>query len=38
MSERIKADIIEAPANHAVYVSHPDAVAGLIRQAASAIG
>ena len=36
MSERARADITEAPANHAVYVSHPDVVAELIKQAASA--
>jgi pimeloyl-ACP methyl ester carboxylesterase len=35
MAERAKAEITEAPANHAVYVSHPDAVTGLIKQAAN---
>jgi pimeloyl-ACP methyl ester carboxylesterase len=36
MSERAKAAVTEAPANHAVFVSHPAVVAQLIKQAASA--
>jgi pimeloyl-ACP methyl ester carboxylesterase len=35
MSERAKATVIEAASSHAVYVSHPDAVARLIKQAAN---
>ena len=38
MSERAKAAVTETPSNHAVYVSHPAAVAQLIKQAASAAG
>jgi pimeloyl-ACP methyl ester carboxylesterase len=38
MSGRAKAEVTEIPANHAVYVSHPAVVAGLIKQAASAAG
>jgi pimeloyl-ACP methyl ester carboxylesterase len=34
MAERAKATVTEAPANHAVYVSHPAVVAALITQAA----
>ncbi|MGW1888305.1 alpha/beta fold hydrolase [Streptomyces sp. NPDC001970] len=33
MSERIGATTVEAPASHSVYLSQPDAVADLIRQA-----
>jgi pimeloyl-ACP methyl ester carboxylesterase len=36
MSERAKAAVTEIPANHAVYVSHPAAVAAVITQAAQA--
>ncbi|MFE2549642.1 alpha/beta fold hydrolase [Streptomyces sp. NPDC059355] len=36
MAERIGATVVEVPASHCVYVSRPDAVAGLIRRAAGA--
>ncbi len=34
MSERTKANVIEAPASHAVFLAHPAVVAGVITQAA----
>jgi pimeloyl-ACP methyl ester carboxylesterase len=37
MSERAGSTVVEAPGSHAVYVSQPAAVAGLIAQAASAL-
>jgi pimeloyl-ACP methyl ester carboxylesterase len=37
MSERAGATVIESPGSHSVYVSHPDAVAELIRSAAGAV-
>jgi hypothetical protein len=37
MSERAGATTIEVAASHSVYVSQPAAVAGLIKQAATAI-
>ena len=37
MSERAGSTVVEAPGSHAVYVSQPAAVAGLIVQAASAV-
>jgi pimeloyl-ACP methyl ester carboxylesterase len=36
MAQRAGATIVEAPGSHAIYVSKPEAVAGLIEQAASA--
>ncbi|MFD9665072.1 alpha/beta fold hydrolase [Rhodococcus sp. NPDC059968] len=36
MAKRIGATVIETPGSHAVYVSRPDVVADIIRQAASA--
>ena len=36
MAERAGATVAEAPASHSVYVSQPQAVADLIRQAAAA--
>jgi pimeloyl-ACP methyl ester carboxylesterase len=36
MAERLGATVTETPASHSVYVSQPQAVAGLIRQAAEA--
>ena len=36
MAQRAHATISEAPASHSVFVSHPDAVASLIKQAAAA--
>ncbi|MFE5707534.1 alpha/beta fold hydrolase [Rhodococcus koreensis] len=38
MAERIGATVVETPGSHAVYVSRPDVVADIIRQAASAVG
>jgi pimeloyl-ACP methyl ester carboxylesterase len=35
MSERAGSTVVEVPGSHSVYVSHPDAVADLIRQAAT---
>ncbi|MFB6560511.1 hypothetical protein ACFCYH_16765 [Streptomyces sp. NPDC056400] len=35
MSERIGAQTVEVAGSHSIYVSQPDAVADLIRQAAS---
>jgi pimeloyl-ACP methyl ester carboxylesterase len=35
MSKRAGATVVEVPGSHAVYVSHPDAVAGLIAKAAA---
>jgi len=35
MSKRAGAKVVEIDASHAVYVSHPDAVASLIEQAAA---
>ena len=37
MAERAGATVAEAPGSHAIYVSQPSAVAGLIRQAAASI-
>jgi pimeloyl-ACP methyl ester carboxylesterase len=37
MSERAGATVAEAPGSHAIYVSRPDVVAGLIEQAAQAL-
>jgi len=37
MSQRAGSTVVEAKGSHAIYVSHPDAVAALIRQAASAV-
>ena len=37
MSKRAGATVVESPGSHAVYVSRPESVAGLIAQAASAI-
>ena len=37
MSERAGATVVESPGSHSVYVSHPEAVAELIRAAAAAI-
>nr|EJI94366.1 hypothetical protein JVH1_8330 [Rhodococcus sp. JVH1] len=37
MAKRIGATVIETPGSHAVYVSRPDVVADVIRQAASAV-
>lgn len=37
MASRMVAEVVETPGNHAIYVSRPDVVAGLIRQAASAV-
>jgi pimeloyl-ACP methyl ester carboxylesterase len=34
MAERIGATVVETPASHSVYVSQPQAVAGLVKQAA----
>jgi hypothetical protein len=36
MSERAGSTVAEAPGSHAIYVSQPDAVAKLIKQAARA--
>jgi pimeloyl-ACP methyl ester carboxylesterase len=33
MAERAGATVVEVPASHSVFLSHPDAVAGLIRTA-----
>ena len=35
MATRAGATVVEAPGSHAIYVSHPDAVAALIQQAAA---
>jgi pimeloyl-ACP methyl ester carboxylesterase len=37
MAERAGATVIESPGSHSVYVSRPDAVAGLIKSAAAAV-
>jgi pimeloyl-ACP methyl ester carboxylesterase len=37
MSERAGATVAESPGSHAIYVSRPDVVAGLIEQAAAAL-
>lgn len=37
MSGRIGANVAEAAASHSVYVSHPSAVADVIKQAAAAV-
>jgi pimeloyl-ACP methyl ester carboxylesterase len=37
MSERARSTVVEVQGSHAVYVSQPEAVAGLIRDAASAL-
>jgi hypothetical protein len=37
MSERARSTVVEVRGSHAVYVSQPEAVAGLIRDAASAV-
>jgi hypothetical protein len=36
MSQRTGSTVVEVAASHSVYVSQPDAVASLIKQAASA--
>ena len=36
MSERAGSTVVEASGSHAIYVSQPEAVADLIKQAASA--
>ena len=33
MAERAGATVVEVPASHAVFLSHPEAVAGVIRTA-----
>ena len=38
MAERANARVVDSPGSHSVYVSRPDAVAALIRQAAAALG
>jgi len=37
MAQRSGATIVESPGSHSIYVSHPDAVAALIEQAAQAL-
>jgi pimeloyl-ACP methyl ester carboxylesterase len=37
MAERIGATVVETPGSHAVYVSRPDVVADIVRQAAAAV-
>ena len=37
MAQRAQATLVEAPASHSVFVSRPDAVASLIKQAASSL-
>jgi len=37
MAERAGSTTTEAPGSHSIYVSRPDAVADLIRQAANAV-
>lgn len=37
MSERAGSIVVEVPGSHAIYVSRPDAVAALVKQAASAV-
>jgi pimeloyl-ACP methyl ester carboxylesterase len=37
MSERAGATVVESPGSHSVYLSHPDAVTDLIKQAANAL-
>jgi pimeloyl-ACP methyl ester carboxylesterase len=37
MAKRAGAAVVEVPGSHAVYVSHPNAVAALIKQAASGV-
>ena len=37
MADRAGSTVVEVPASHAVYVSQPTAVVGLIEQAASAL-
>lgn len=37
MADRAGSTVVEAAASHAVYLSHPAAVAGLIEQAATAV-
>ena len=37
MSERAGSTVTEAPGSHSIYLSHPDAVAALITQAAAAV-
>jgi hypothetical protein len=36
MSQRAGSTVVEAAGSHAIYVSHPDAVAAIIESAASA--
>ena len=38
MAERAGAHTVEVPGSHAIYVSRPDAVADLVRQAVAAVG
>lgn len=38
MAERAGATTAEVPGSHAIYVSQPSAIAGLITQAATAVG
>jgi hypothetical protein len=37
MSKRANATLAEVPGSHAIYVSNPEAVAALIKQAASGV-
>jgi hypothetical protein len=37
MSKRAGATVIESPGSHAIYMSHPEAVAELIKAAATAV-
>ena len=37
MARRAGAEVTEAPGSHAIYVSHPEAVASVIKQAAVAV-
>ena len=38
MSERAGSTVVEVAGSHAIYVSQPDAVAGLIADAARSVG
>ena len=37
MAERVGATTADVPGNHAIYISQPSAVAGLINQAAASL-
>ena len=37
MSQRIGSTVVEVAVSHSIYVSQPDAVASVIKQAASAV-